>query len=478
MSLRLYSDRVVLGGGDEPLEVVPAEVVVRGGRIEAVNRVARDRLAADPERLDLGDKLVSPAFVNGHVHLALGALRGVGGVAAMGGNIVEDLWFGIESRLTPEDVRAFTRMGALEGLLVGTGAVFDHYYHGLAVAEGLRDAGLTGVVAPTLQDLSGPGATSWEAQLQATVDLAESAAFAEAGIVPALGQHATDTVSDALWARSLLVAESHHLPVHVHVAQSREEWDRALASGARSPIDRLARAGLLDRDVKALLVHGLYVSGADLARLDGQKHILGYCPFSQLQFGYPSHLPSWVRAGVPVLVGTDCAASNDAANVQHELRIAGGVGALSTTYGRAHTRFRATGADADAQAVAEDRAQAFRERAPHVTPAPMLAMAWSIPGGWHARFPVGRIAPGCLANLAVWEVDHPSFWPGLDLPRALAFGDTQGALWGLLVAGQWTGTPGDHAGSILRSPLWHASRQEAQARLSELFRRTGLVAPA
>jgi cytosine/adenosine deaminase-related metal-dependent hydrolase len=37
-----------------------------------------------------------PAFVNGHTHLAMGALRGITGSGSFDGNVVEDLFFKLE----------------------------------------------------------------------------------------------------------------------------------------------------------------------------------------------------------------------------------------------------------------------------------------------------------------------------------------------------------------------------------------------
>jgi 5-methylthioadenosine/S-adenosylhomocysteine deaminase len=165
-SLTLYSDRVVL---DDPLRVTPARIEIAGTRIREVTETSR--AALDAGTVDLGDRLVSPAFVNGHTHLAMAAFRGLGS-DDFAGNVVEDLFFRLESALTPEDIRAFARLGAYECLLSGVAVVWDHYYGGTAVAEALLDTGLSGVVAPTLQDLGGPGAGASEAQLDATLEIA------------------------------------------------------------------------------------------------------------------------------------------------------------------------------------------------------------------------------------------------------------------------------------------------------------------
>jgi hypothetical protein len=198
------SQRVVLGEGDS-LEITPAAVRLDGSRIGEVRRLGAPGYREDLKRWctetglavrDFGDQLISPAFVNAHTHLALGFLRGAAPPAALRGNMVRELYFGVEQNLEPEDVEVFTRMGAYESLLAGVGLVWDHYYHGEAVAQGLRATGLAGVVAPTLQDLSGPG-VRWRAdQLRATETIARSTELAERGVFGAVGPHATDTVSE------------------------------------------------------------------------------------------------------------------------------------------------------------------------------------------------------------------------------------------------------------------------------------------
>ena len=198
--MEIYSERVVLPGEHEPLEIRPALVRIEGGRITAVRSEQADfRDELDDSVDDLGDKLVTPTFINSHTHLAMNAMRGIGQFSRMRGNVVEDLYFRIEEALGAADIRAFARMGAYDALLAGVGTVWEHYYGGLELAQGIGDVGLTAVVAPTLQDKAGPGTQELDQQLRATQDLASSSDLYHRGIVAALGPHATDTVSDTLW---------------------------------------------------------------------------------------------------------------------------------------------------------------------------------------------------------------------------------------------------------------------------------------
>ncbi len=467
----LYADRVVLGGAGEPLRVAPALLRVSGNRLVEVREGARpepDSRSDSDTYFDLGNRVVAPAFINAHTHLSMAAFRGLGPESLFGGNVVEDLYYRLERELSTDDIRAFARLGAYENLLFGVGMVWDHYYGGLAIAEALRDTGLAGVVAPTLQDLEGPGREDWESQLEATARLAEDETFATAGVFAALGPHATDTVSASLWQKACELASRHSLPIHAHVAQSFEEYERSTARHGRSPIAELGRTGVLAEAPRLLLVHGLFVSDEDLSMLDPRKHVLGFCPSSQARFGFPADLPRWQRAGIPWVVGTDCAPCNDSMNVQKELRVAAAMQSLRTTHSHAYSAFRTSGTLDDAARVDARRRELARASESSESAPELLGSVWSVPGRLHPAIRCGCLRSGELANLVVYDPDHPAFWPGSDPLRTLAYCDTSGAIEWLMVAGKLLGERGRFQQSMLGSEGYQAALEEANQRLEGL----------
>jgi 5-methylthioadenosine/S-adenosylhomocysteine deaminase len=468
----IQSRRVVLER-DGRLEIAAARITIQGGRITAVERLQASSEAAPDGCIDLGDRLLSPAFINAHTHLSMVMFRGLSQPEQLQTNVVENLYFEVEKHLVDEDIYAFTRMGAYESLLAGVGCVWDHYYGKQVVVDALLDTGLSAVFAPTLQDQGGPAAERSEDVLDFTLALHADARAAEGGVVAALGPHATDTVSPALWSRVAELSQTYELPIHVHVAQSVEELNRSQAQLGCTPIGKLQQSGVLDATPAMLLVHGLFVSHPDLELLDPARHVLGYCPFSQVQFDYPAQIDSWRQAGLRFALGTDCGACNDSMSVQQELRLVAGGHAFETTYGAEHDAFRLTGGSAEAAVVCEARRRRFARNLELNDPDVLLQSVWQVPGGLHPRLPLGRIEVGCVANLAVWDLQHPAFWPGSDPLRALAFGDVGGALDGLMVNGCFVGELGNHARSILHSSAYQDARREADARLQSLLQKIG-----
>ncbi len=465
MTTVLSGRRVVLPDGDG-FVIRSARLTIDHGRILTVDV---DPQTPDPPGTDdLGDALLTPAFVDAHTHLALVGLRGAVG-AATTGNVVEDLFFHVERKMVADDVRALTRVGAYEALLAGTAAVWDHYYFGRAVLDGLADVGLAGVVAPALQDLDGPGRDRWEAELDTTVTAAHDAALASRGLGVCLGPHATDTVSDALWRTVVDAASRHGLPIHTHVAQSLDEVRRIGGRASTTPLGLLERLGVLGADVNLSLVHGLFHTDADLDRLDPVRHMLVACPSAQAWFDFPAPVATWSRRGLRWALGTDASATNDAQDVRSELRAVAMLRTAHVANDPAHGRWRSGAGIAEAEALRAVRDRAHREDAPLTDTAAALHRVWTTPGAQHPGLPCGAIAPGHLAHLALWDLEHPSFWPGRDPLRALAFGQVGGALQQVMVAGSWRGARGDFARSITTSAAWRDASREASSRLGRLL---------
>jgi 5-methylthioadenosine/S-adenosylhomocysteine deaminase len=473
----LTSRRVVLGGGDAPLRIAPARLRLEGSLITEVVEgdaatcfeTAAAEHGAEPDVEDYGDKLIAPAFVNAHTHLALGFLRGYDMGAASLGNMVEQFFFDMEEKLDAEDVRAFARMGAYDSLLAGVGLVWDHYYRGEMIAEALREVGLCGVVAPTLQDLAGPGKRDSEAQLDVTARLATSKTWSQAGIYAALGPHATDTVSEALWLRAVDVAETHGLPLHAHLAQSPEEYARAAERHGCSPTEWLARIGVLERAPAAAFAHAIFTSQTDLNLLAEAGHHLVWCPYSALVFGYPAPVAAWQASGLPWVVATDCASNNDTMNVQQELRFIAAQRTVAATSSTAAERVLSDGGTEASQAAWDHRRALYARHEALAAPDAMLSRVWQIPGAMHPAFVAGRIAEGALANLLVIDLEHPALWPAVEPLRALCMADAAPAIWAMYSAGRRIGTPGDFHRSIVRSAAYLEALDEARVRLARLI---------
>ncbi len=454
---------------DGKIVLVPALLNIEAPYIQSVQEWHAPLSELPPQTRILKNQMLTPAFVNAHTHLAMSFFRAIDSATAASGNMITDLFFKLESHMTAEDVRAFTRMGAYECLFFGVGTVWDHYYHGEAIAQGLSDVGLTGVVAPTLQDLEGPGKDSWEREWAATENIHRSQALAARGIVAAWGPHATDTVSSRLWTKIHEAASQTQLPIHAHLAQTREEFLKHMSRENLSPVKFLARLGIFEGTYQKVFAHGVYLRDEDLQILAKQsQQTLIFCPFSQMVFDFPANVTEWQKYRIPWAVATDTVASNDSMNVQKELRYVSGFPLQGLSFSKNYSDFR-TKHNSLAELTLERQAQwqtypEFRD------PAFLLSKVWQVPGQIHPQLKVGVINANAFANLIIWDLASPVFWPARNL-RALGFSDVAPAIVNMMLGGQWVSSDGTYTQTLCASPAYKAALAEGNRRVELLLKR-------
>jgi len=150
--------------------------------------------------------------------------------------------------------------------------------------------------------------------------------------------HTAYTVHPALWKKGLEYARKEALPLCIHVAESRDEYDylkigKGLLADQRemmgvtfpipnkTPIQFLEDVGALD--LKPLLIHAIEVDDDDIRRIKNSGSSVVHCPRSnaRLRCGRMP-LEKYLQQGVPVYMGTDSLASAPSLNVLDDVEFA------------------------------------------------------------------------------------------------------------------------------------------------------------
>ncbi|MGR4851560.1 amidohydrolase [Streptomyces sp. LARHCF252] len=294
-----------------------AAIVVRNGIVEAVTSTSAVADLAAAERLDARGQVALPGLINCHTHAPMVALRG----------IAEDLpteeWFNdvvwpVESNLTPKDVELGARLACAEMIRAGVTCFADHYFAMDAVAAVVAECGMRALLGEAYFSSQGP-----EGRERSLGFALRHRGSADGRITTALAPHAPYTVDDTDLAATAELAREHGLPVHLHAAENRNQTDTSLARHGVTPIEVLARTGILDTDV--LLAHGTGITDRDLPVLEraGGRRAVATAPRGYLKFAWPDTTP--VRAlrdiGVPVGLATDGAASNNSLDVWESMAL-------------------------------------------------------------------------------------------------------------------------------------------------------------
>jgi cytosine/adenosine deaminase-related metal-dependent hydrolase len=127
------------------------------------------------------------------------------------------------------------------------------------------------------------------------------------------------SVTRELMAETARFARSHGLRLHTHMAETVEEEAFCLEMFGMRPVEYLENVGWLGDDV--WLAHSVHLSEREVARFGETRTGVAHCPSSNARLGAGiAPVVDLVRAGAPVGLGVDGAASNEAGELGGELR--------------------------------------------------------------------------------------------------------------------------------------------------------------
>jgi cytosine/adenosine deaminase-related metal-dependent hydrolase len=235
---------------------------------------------------------VTPGLVCAHTHLYSELARGMPAppeAATSFQEILEQVWWRLDSALDLEMLRWSAKLGALEALEAGTTAIIDHNETPNAIegslsviAEACEEVGVRVITGYGVSDRNGADG--------ALRGLEENKRFMDEGGKCLVGIHAAFTCTDESLEAAAALADEYGVGVHVHVAEGPGDVDAP---------ERLA--GLTND--RWLLSHCVY--------LPTDHHLKGtilHNPRSNLNNGVGYAEPA--RFSNPIALGTDGIGSN------------------------------------------------------------------------------------------------------------------------------------------------------------------------
>lgn len=280
----------------------------------SAGRIARINLENPIGTPDLGgeDRLISPGFIDAHLHLPQFDCIGVDGLTLL--DWLNSAVFPTEARWADADHAGERALLAGRRLLAAgtTGiAAYATVHHGgtQSAIRAVASLGLRGVVGQVLMDQQAPA----ELLRPARQLLEEAARLASAGrIQPAVTPRFAVSCSQELLVGAGELAGHTGQYVQTHLSETRPEIDLVakLHPGASSYTDVYARAGLLTP--RTILGHGIHLSTAERDAIAKAGSIVAHCPTANLflqagQMDRGGHL----QAGMRVALGSDVAGGPD-----------------------------------------------------------------------------------------------------------------------------------------------------------------------
>lgn len=289
--------------------------IVAVDTVEAIGRGFRGR-----DIIDAGGQVVAPGLVNTHTHAAMVLFRGLADDLALTEWLNEYIFPAEAKMVSPEFVRAGTRLAALEMIQSGTTTFADMYYFEEEVAKETRAAGLRGVLGQSVIQFPVADAKT-PAEGLARAEAFITAFRQDPLITPAVAPHAMYTLDGPTLTAARDLSKKYGVPTLIHLAETRDETQTAQERYKSSPTGFLESLGFLGPGV--LAAHGVWVSDAEIALLKRRGVGVAHNPESNMKLASgTAPVPAYLRAGVAVGLGTDGAASNNDLDMFEAMRVA------------------------------------------------------------------------------------------------------------------------------------------------------------
>jgi 8-oxoguanine deaminase len=401
-------------------ELTDASLFVRDNQIEWLGPASELPPALRSEATEVIDArghLVTPGLVNTHHHMYQSLTRAIPGVqdAELFGWLrgLYPIWAG----LTPEMVQVSTQVAMAELLLSGCTTSSDHLYiypNGVRLEDSIEGAKAIGMRFMATRGSMSVGQSAGglppdrvvekeDAILKDSQRLIETWHSAAHGAMlqVALAPCSPFSVSPALMRESAALARSFKgqgVRLHTHLAENDHDIAYSREKFSKTPAQYAQELGWLGEDVWH--AHCVKLDDEGISLFAASRTGVAHCPCSNMRLASGiAPIRRMLNAGVPVGLGVDGSASNDAAHMVNEARQA----LLLARVGRAlqapETREGKTFLGCDlgpAEMTARD------------------ALHIATRGGARVlgRTDIGHLAPGMCADIALFDLRTLGFAGG------------------------------------------------------------------
>jgi cytosine/adenosine deaminase-related metal-dependent hydrolase len=313
-------------------ELAGADVLLRGGVIAAVGVGLK---APGAEVVEARGCVVTPGLVNTHHHLYQTLTRAVpGGQDALLFGWLKTL-YPIWARFGPEEMFVSAQVGLAELALTGCSLSSDHLYlypNGARLEDTIDAAATVGLrFHPTRGAMSigeSAGGLPPDSLVEAEAAILEDmirvvdafhdpreGAMVRVGLAPC----SPFSVTRDLMREAAVLARDKGVMLHTHLAENDEDIAYSLAKFGVRPGEYAQDLGWTGPDVWH--AHCVKLDGAEIDLFARTRTGVAHCPCSNCRLGSGIAPVRAMRdAGVPVGLGVDGSASNDAGNLMGEVR--------------------------------------------------------------------------------------------------------------------------------------------------------------
>ena len=286
------------------------------GRVEA--RLAERPLPMAKESIDAEQGIIMPGLVNTHTHLPMTLFRGLADDLPL---LVwlNDYIFPSEGKyINPDSVKLGATLACAEMIRSGTTTCCDGYFFEDDVASSVYTSGVRAVLGQGVIDFSAPGVPNPSKNIETAAAFTEKWQGVSPLITPSIFCHSPYTCSFETLKKSKEAASSKGLLFQIHVAETKNEWDRIQSKHQITPVQYLDQVGVLDQNT--LLVHTIWIDDGDIDIIEKHGATVSHNPSSNMKLASGiAPIVDLLRSGITAGLGTDGCASNNNLDLFQEM---------------------------------------------------------------------------------------------------------------------------------------------------------------
>jgi 5-methylthioadenosine/S-adenosylhomocysteine deaminase len=259
-------------------------------------------------------------LVNAHTHAAMVAFRGLAEDMPLEEWLNKHIFPAEQKHVNAVFVYRQTKKAIREMQKNGIKIFCDNYFFEGEVARAAKELNMPAVISEAILDFPTPSAKNPQQALAITERLIIKYQR-DPLISVAVAPHSIYTASPRTLVMARALADKYGALYHVHLAETRTEFEDCLKKHKLTPVAYLEKLGVLGD--RTLLAHCVWLTDKDINILARRKVSVVHCPLSNLKLGSGiAPIAKLVRAGVNVALGTDGAASSNRLDVWEAAKIA------------------------------------------------------------------------------------------------------------------------------------------------------------
>ncbi|MDR7870435.1 MAG: amidohydrolase [Tissierellaceae bacterium] len=336
--------------------------------------------------IDGKNKLAMPGLVNSHTHIGMSLLRNYADDMPLQSWLNDKIW-PIEAKMNSEDIYWGSLLSMVEMIQSGTTTFCDMYDFMDAVAKGLDQSGMRGVLTRGMT----AGANSDE-KLNETRELYQNWHGKGNGRIKVMvAPHAIYTSDSEFLIKCIDLARDLNTGLNIHLSETKIEVEDSFKAYGKSPVKYLEDLGFFDihtiaahcvhlddEDMDILLKHNVYPVNNPTSNL---KLASGFAPIDKM-----------LKKGISVALGTDGSSSNNNLDMFEEINLASIVNKA---------------VNMDALSV------------PALSAIKMATINGAKALNWDKE--IGSLEVGKKADIILIDLDKPHFYPRHNLVSAISY---------------------------------------------------------